>query len=56
MRGGHFIKEDVASFDAAFFSISVEEASSMDPQQRGLLETTFKALENGQWLFILHAY
>ncbi|KAF2156538.1 ketoacyl-synt-domain-containing protein [Myriangium duriaei CBS 260.36] len=39
-KGGHFLREDVAAFDAPFFSISPVEAASMDPQQRFLLETT----------------
>ncbi|KAI4910493.1 Type I Iterative PKS [Alternaria infectoria] len=42
----HFVKEDPAAFDAAFFSITSKEAASMDPQQRWLLETSYKALEN----------
>ncbi|KAL8893510.1 MAG: hypothetical protein Q9192_005191 [Flavoplaca navasiana] len=46
VRGGHFIKSDLAEFDAPFFSISSTEAASLDPQQRGLLEGTFIALEN----------
>ncbi|KAI1179866.1 putative polyketide synthase [Nemania sp. FL0916] len=45
-KKGHFIKHDVAAFDAPFFSISADEAAAMDPQQRGLLEVTYKALEN----------
>ncbi|KAE8314467.1 hypothetical protein BDV41DRAFT_575726 [Aspergillus transmontanensis] len=45
-RGGHFIKDDIAAFDAAFFSIRPKEAASLDPQQRWLLETTYQALEN----------
>ncbi|KAL9001809.1 MAG: hypothetical protein Q9188_005223 [Gyalolechia gomerana] len=45
-RGGHFIQESIAAFDAPFFSISAAEAAGMDPQQRGLLETTYHALEN----------
>lgn len=47
VRGGHFIKEDIAAFDAPFFQMTPVEASSMDPMQRWLLETTYEALENG---------
>ncbi|KAI1383543.1 putative polyketide synthase [Hypoxylon trugodes] len=46
LRGGHFIEEDLSRFDAEFFSISPTEASSMDPMQRWLLETAYRALEN----------
>lgn len=46
LRGGHFMKEDVALFDAPFFSITAAEAEAMDPQQRLILEATFRALEN----------
>lgn len=46
MRGAHFIKEDLGVFDANFFSLTPTEASAMDPMQRILLETTFKAFEN----------
>ncbi|KAI9644954.1 hypothetical protein NHQ30_006989 [Ciborinia camelliae] len=45
-RGGHFIEGSIAAFDAPFFSISSQEAMGMDPLQRGLLETTYRALEN----------
>ncbi len=45
-RGGHFVKEDPAGFDAPFFSINPAEAASMDPQHRWLLETAYQALEN----------
>ncbi|KAI1264012.1 putative polyketide synthase [Xylariaceae sp. FL1019] len=44
--GGHFIRESLAAFDADFFSISSMEACSIDPMQRWLLETAFRALEN----------
>ncbi|KAF2762994.1 hypothetical protein EJ05DRAFT_495835 [Pseudovirgaria hyperparasitica] len=46
VQHGHFLKDDVTAFDAPFFSISSQEASGMDPQQRALLETTYHALEN----------
>ncbi|KAJ5950212.1 uncharacterized protein N7479_008625 [Penicillium vulpinum] len=46
LRGGHFMKEDIALFDAPFFSITAAEAEAMDPQQRLILEAAFRALEN----------
>lgn len=46
IRGGHFIKEDMSAFDADFFSITPSEAAAMDPAQRLLLETAFRAFEN----------
>ncbi|KAH9903662.1 polyketide synthase PksD [Xylariomycetidae sp. FL2044] len=45
-RGGYFLSEDPAAFDAPFFSIAPKEAEAMDPQQRWLLETSYRALEN----------
>ncbi|KAL4794077.1 hypothetical protein BDV19DRAFT_390587 [Aspergillus venezuelensis] len=44
--GGHFLEQDLAAFDAAFFNISQNEASSMDPQQRLSLEVSYEAFEN----------
>lgn len=48
VRNGHFLRENIAAFDAPFFSISSSDAALMDPQQRKLLEHTYKALENGK--------
>ncbi|PVH73919.1 ketoacyl-synt-domain-containing protein [Cadophora sp. DSE1049] len=45
-RGGHFIHENVAAFDAPFFNITSQEAKAMDPTARMLLEVTYEALEN----------
>jgi hypothetical protein len=44
--GGNFLKEDLGLFDAPFFSLTAQEATSLDPQQRILLECTFEALDN----------
>lgn len=45
-RGGSFLEDDVATFDAPFFNITEAEAKSMDPQHRLMLECAFMALEN----------
>ncbi|KAM3465179.1 hypothetical protein MY5147_009341 [Beauveria neobassiana] len=45
-KGGHFLKGNVAEFDAPFFAITAAEANAVDPQQRLLLEVCYEALEN----------
>ncbi|KAF7563745.1 hypothetical protein G7046_g409 [Stylonectria norvegica] len=44
--GGHFLKEDVSAFDAAFFGIHHFEAMAMDPQHRILLEIAYESFQN----------
>ncbi|KAF3030660.1 t1pks [Penicillium rubens] len=44
--GAHFLTEDIGLFDAPFFNITLQEARSMDPQQRIFLECVYEALEN----------
>ena len=46
--GGMFLQGiDPRDMDAQFFRLSGLEASSMDPQQRQLLEVVYEGLENG---------
>ncbi|KAI0144465.1 putative polyketide synthase [Xylariaceae sp. FL1272] len=45
-KRGHFLGTDITAFDAPFFSITETETAAMDPQQRRLLEVTYRALEN----------
>lgn len=45
-RGGHFIDQDIAAFDAGFFNIPPFESEAIDPQQRIQLEVAYEALEN----------
>ncbi|KAJ5497006.1 Acyl transferase/acyl hydrolase/lysophospholipase [Penicillium fimorum] len=45
-KGGYFLDEDIACFDAPFFNLTVQEATSMDPQQRLMLECAYEALES----------
>ncbi|KAI9689893.1 MAG: Type I Iterative PKS [Bathelium mastoideum] len=45
-RGGHFLDQDIATFDASFFGIHPSEAHAIDPQQRIQLETAYEAFEN----------
>lgn len=45
-RGGFFLDQNLAEFDAGFFSIPAAEAVAMDPQQRILLEVSYEAFEN----------
>lgn len=47
-RRGHFIDEDVAAFDAPFFSVTSKEAKAMDPMQRWTLEASYRAFEKGE--------
>ncbi|KAL2850218.1 hypothetical protein BJY01DRAFT_261657 [Aspergillus pseudoustus] len=46
VRGGHFLKQDIAHFDAPFFNVSAVEAKAMDPQLRLQLEVCYEALES----------
>lgn len=45
-REAHMLAKDPRSFDAGFFSMAPREVNSMDPQHRGLMETTYHAFES----------
>ncbi|KAK0668424.1 putative dual specificity polyketide synthase [Cercophora samala] len=47
VRHAYLLSQDLSHFDASFFSISPNEADSIDPQQRLLMETVYEALESG---------
>lgn len=47
IKGAHYLQESIAAFDAPFFNITANEAKSIDPRHRLLLECTYEALENG---------
>lgn len=45
-KGGHFIDQSLAAFDAGFFGIAPTEAETLDPIQRVILEASWEAVEN----------
>ncbi|KAK8023284.1 Compactin diketide synthase mokB [Apiospora marii] len=45
-QGGHFLPDDIYAFDASFFNIKAEEARSIDPETRLVLECAFEAAES----------
>ncbi|GLI78239.1 type I iterative PKS [Penicillium ochrochloron] len=45
-KTGHFLEDDLAAFDAAFFSLTKSEVAQMDPQQRMLCEVVWECFEN----------
>ncbi|KAM3417874.1 hypothetical protein BST61_g6094 [Cercospora zeina] len=45
-KGGCFLPDDLYAFDATFFNMRAEEARTMDPQHRQILECAFEAAEH----------
>ena len=48
-RFGNFM-DNPFQFDHSFFGISPREAKSIDPQQRVIMQTTYKALEDAGYI------
>ncbi|KAF4120336.1 hypothetical protein GMORB2_3137 [Geosmithia morbida] len=46
VKGGFFLTEDLARFDAPFFGLTKAEAASLDPERRLPLECAYETLEN----------
>ncbi|KAM3068356.1 hypothetical protein ACMFMG_009493 [Clarireedia jacksonii] len=47
VRHSYMLDDDLRLFDAKFFNLSNNEADSIDPQQRLLMETVYEAMESG---------
>ena len=45
-QGAHFLPDDIYGFDAPFFNLRAEEARSVDPQHRIMLECALEAAES----------
>ncbi|KAJ5102441.1 Acyl transferase/acyl hydrolase/lysophospholipase [Penicillium alfredii] len=43
-QGAHLLNEDLGAFDAPFFSVTAQEAASMDPMQRWTLEESYPGI------------
>lgn len=41
------MEQDIAAFDAPFFTVNAREAAGMDPAKRLLLEVAYETFENG---------
>ncbi|KAH6635388.1 polyketide synthase [Chaetomium sp. MPI-SDFR-AT-0129] len=46
VKGAHFLEEDVALFNAGFFGMASDFASTLDPQYRMELELVYEALKS----------